>query len=214
MTDGEERWQRVNLALACFALDPAALGGIWLRARVGPVRDRVQKGLETALQGLSLRRLHPGIGDDALFGGIDLAATLAEGHVVRTRGILDGRAILLMPMAERIKPGLAARLATAIDARKGLSLIAFDEGAEPEETLPPALADRLAIHLDLAAQGLSDAPELALDLAALAEARLLLPRVTVPDSAICEMAEVAPGWESGRCAHRCKRWRLRGQVLR
>ena len=191
MTDGEERWQRVNLALACFALDPAALGGIWLRARVGPVRDRVQKGLETALQGLSLRRLHPGIGDDALFGGIDLAATLAEGHVVRTRGILDGRAILLMPMAERIKPGLAARLATAIDARKGLSLIAFDEGAEPEETLPPALADRLAIHLDLAAQGLSDAPELALDLAALAEARLLLPRVTVPDSAICEMAEVA-----------------------
>ena len=91
MTDGEERWQRINLALACFALDPAALGGIWLRARVGPVRDRVQKGLETALQGLSLRRLHPGIGDDALFGGIDLAATLAEGHVVRTRGILDGR---------------------------------------------------------------------------------------------------------------------------
>ncbi|WP_439136794.1 magnesium chelatase subunit D [Roseicyclus sp.] len=190
-TDGEERWQRVNLALACFAIDPAALGGIWLRARVGPVRDRVQKGLETALQGLSLRRLHPGIGDDALFGGIDLAATLAEGRVVRTRGILDGPAVLLMPMAERVKPGLAARLATAIDGDSGLSLIAFDEGAEPDERLPTALADRLAIHVDLVAQGLSQAPELALDQAALAEARLLLPRVTVPDSAICEMAEVA-----------------------
>lgn len=191
MSDGEERWQRVNLALACFALDPAALGGIWLRARVGPVRDRVQKGLETALQGLSLRRLHPGIGDEALFGGIDLAATLAEGHVVQTQGILNSASVLVMPMAERVKPGLAARLAAALDNRDGLSLVALDEGAEPEEGLPTALADRLAIHLDLGAQCLSDAPELALDHAALAEARLLLPRVTIPDTAIAEMAEVA-----------------------
>jgi magnesium chelatase subunit D len=45
VTPGEDRWHRVNLALACYALDPAAMGGIWLRARVGPVRDRVQAGL-------------------------------------------------------------------------------------------------------------------------------------------------------------------------
>ena len=191
MSAGQERWQRVNLALACFALDPAALGGIWLRARVGPVRDQVQKGLETALQGHTLRRLHPGIGDDALFGGVDLSATLAEGRVVRTRGILGAPAVLIMPMAERIKAGLAARLAGALDRQTGLSLVALDEGAEPDETLPSALADRLAIHLDLAEQGLSDAPDLALDLAELAEARALLPRVTVPDSAIAELAEVA-----------------------
>ncbi|MCT4682180.1 MAG: magnesium chelatase subunit D, partial [Roseicyclus sp.] len=191
MSAGEERWGRVNLALACFALDPAALGGIWLRARVGPVRDRVQKGLETAVQGLKLRRLHPGIGDDALFGGVDLAATLAEGHVVRTRGVLGEPAVLVMPMAERVKPGLAARLAGALDGKQGLSLIALDEGAEPEETLPSALADRLAIHLELAEQSLSDAPELALDAEALAEARALLPLVTVPETAIAELAEVA-----------------------
>jgi len=188
---GEERWQRVNLALACFALDPPALGGIWLRARVGPVRDRVQDGLNTALQGHILRRLHPGVGDDALFGGVDLSATLAEGRVVRTRGILGQPSVLVMPMAERVRAGLAARLAAALDGRTGLSLIALDEGAEPEETLPSALADRLAIHLDLAEQGLSDAPELALDLEALAEARTLLPRVSIPDSAIAELAEVA-----------------------
>jgi magnesium chelatase subunit D len=188
---GEERWARVNLALACFALDPAAMGGIWLRARVGPVRDRVYKGLETALQGRSLRRLHPGIGDDALFGGVDLAATLAEGHVVRSRGILGAPAVLVMPMAERVKPGLAARLAAGLDGQQGLSLIALDEGAGPEETLPSALADRLAIHLDLADQGLSEAPELALDPEALAEARAVLPHVTLPDTAIAELAEVA-----------------------
>lgn len=191
MSAGEERWSRVNLALACFALDPAALGGIWLRARVGPVRDRVQKGLETALQGLKLRRLHPGIGDDALFGGVDLAATLAEGHVVRTRGLLGEPAVLVMPMAERVKPALAARLAGALDGKQGLSLIAFDEGAEPEETLASALADRLAIHLELAEQSLSDAPDLALDPEALAEARALLPLVTVPETATAELAEVA-----------------------
>lgn len=191
MSAGEERWQRVNLALACFALDPAALGGIWLRARVGPVRDRVQDALHLALQGLNLRRIHPGIGDDALFGGVDLSATLAEGRVVRTKGVLGEPAVLVMPMAERVKPGLAARLAAALDAGKGLSLIALDEGAEPDETLPSALADRLAIHLDLAEQGLTDSPELALDGDALAEARALLPRVTVPDAAIAELAEVA-----------------------
>lgn len=191
MSLGEDRWQRVNLALACFALDPAALGGIWLRARVGPVRDQVQKGLETSLSGLTLRRLHPGIGDDALFGGIDLAASLAQGKMVRTRGLLGGSAVLVMPMAERVKPGLAARLASALDTKSGLSLIALDEGAEPEETLPRALADRLAIHLDLADQCLSDAPELALDPADLAEAAKLLPHVTLPDGAIAELTEVA-----------------------
>lgn len=191
MSIGEERWQRVNLALACFALDPAALGGIWLRARVGPVRDRVQNGLETALRGLNFRRLHPSIGDDALFGGIDLSATLAQGHVVRTGGLLTAPSVLLMPMAERVKPGLAARLAAALDGHRGLSLIAFDEGAEPDETLPSTLTDRLAIHLDLADQCLTDAPELALDPADLAEARALLPRVSLPDEAIAELAEVA-----------------------
>ena len=111
--------------------------------------------------------------------------------MVRTRGLLGGSAVLVMPMAERVKPGLAARLASALDTKSGLSLIALDEGAEPEETLPRALADRLAIHLDLADQCLSDAPELALDPADLAEAAKLLPHVTLPDGAIAELTEVA-----------------------
>lgn len=191
MSIGEERWQRANLALACFALDPAALGGIWLRARVGPVRDRVTNCLETALQTQKLRRIHPNIGDDALFGGVDLSATLAQGTLVRTKGLLADPSVLILPMAERAKPGLAARLAAGLDGPVGLSLIALDEGAEADECLPSALADRLAIHLDLADQCLTDAPELAMDVDALAEARALLPNVTVPESAIAELAEVA-----------------------
>jgi magnesium chelatase subunit D len=188
---GEERWQRANLALACFALDPAALGGIWLRARVGPVRDRFAEGLDLALQGRKTRRIHPNIGDDALFGGVDLSATLAQGTLVRTRGLLGEPAVLILPMAERAKPGLAARLAAGLDGPVPLALVALDEGAEADERLPSALADRLAIHLDLADQGLSDAPDLAMDLDALEDARALLPSVTVPETAIAELAEVA-----------------------
>jgi magnesium chelatase subunit D len=191
VSDGEERWQRANLALACFALDPAAMGGIWLRARVGPVRDRFLKGLELAVRGRNTRRLHPNIGDDALFGGVDLAATLDSGTLTKTRGLLEEPGMLILPMAERAKPGLAARLGGALDAGRGLSLVALDEGADPEESLSPALADRLAIHLDLADQRLSDAPDLAIDTDALVEARRLLPRVTIPENAIIELAEVA-----------------------
>jgi len=187
----EERWQRANLALACFALDPAALGGIWLRARVGPVRDRFLKGFDLAVRGKSVSRLHPDIGDDALFGGIDLAATLGGGTVTRTAGLLDHPGVLILPMAERAKPRLAARLARALDDRKGLSLLALDEGAGPEERIPESLADRLAIHLDLGDVPLSDAPELQLDTDALVEARRVLPHVTVPDTTISDLAQVA-----------------------
>ncbi|ABD53063.1 magnesium chelatase subunit D [Jannaschia sp. CCS1] len=191
MSDAEGRWQGVNLAVACLALDPAALGGFWVRARVGPVRDQLENGLKTALQGLSLRRIAPTMPDDALFGGIDLAATLDTGVLTETRGLLADPGVLLLPMAERVEPGLAGRLAGALDAGRGLSIIAFDEGAEPGERAPDALLDRLAIHIDLTDHALSDAPGLAIDLDALTEARARLPLISTPDTAIAELAEVA-----------------------
>ncbi len=191
MSDGAERWQKANLALACFALDPAAMGGIWLRARVGPVRDRFLAGLDLSVRGQTVSRLHPNIGDDALFGGIDLAATLGAGTMTKTRGLLDKPGVMVLPMAERAKPGLAARLARAIDDGRGLSLVALDEGAGPEERIPESLADRLAIHLDLTEVSLSDAPDLEIDTDALVEARRLLPHVEVPDATISDLAQVA-----------------------
>jgi magnesium chelatase subunit D len=191
VSDGEDVWQRATLALACFALDPSALGGIWLRARVGPVRERFLAALDLATRGRNVTRLHPSVGDDALFGGIDLAATLGAGKVMRTAGLLDRPGLLVLPMAERAKPALAARLARALDAQKGLALVALDEGAGPEERIPEALADRLAIHLDLSDLAQSDAPELALDTDAVVEARRLLPQVTVTEDTIADLARVA-----------------------
>ncbi|GAB5447261.1 MAG: magnesium chelatase subunit D [Gymnodinialimonas sp.] len=129
--------------------------------------------------------------DEALFGGIDLAATLDTGVLTQTKGLLAEPGVLFLPMAERVEPGLAGRLANALDAGRGLSIIALDEGAEPGERAPDALLDRLAIHVDLTDHALADAPDLAIDLDALAEARARLPLIETPDSAVSELAEVA-----------------------
>ena len=140
-----------------LATDPAGLKGLWLRARAGAVRDRLTEALPAALapSGLPIRRIHPGIDDRALFGGLDLAATLATCTPVRGPGLLDAPCILILTMAERCPPGLAARLAAVLD-RPGFCLIALDEGAEADEVLPTALSDRLGLFVDLTDVGWSD----------------------------------------------------------
>ena len=164
-----------------LAVDPAGLRGLWLRARAGPVRDRVT----TALSAIPLpaRRLHPTIADDALFGGLDLTATLATGRPVQTPGMLATPALLILTMAERCPPGLAARLASALDA-PAHCLIALDESAGPDEGLPPALGDRLGLFLNLEDQLWSDTTALPLDAQIITSARVRLGQVqTTPDTA-------------------------------
>lgn len=96
----------------------------------------------------SCRRLGPAIPDETLFGGLDLAATLAAGTAVRTRGLVgEAASIVVLPMAERAGSALAARMARLIEA--GHCVVALDEGAEPEKALPEALAERLAAHVGL-----------------------------------------------------------------
>ncbi|MFN3936494.1 MAG: magnesium chelatase subunit D [Gemmobacter sp.] len=153
MSDDATGWARVEAALAVLSVDPAGLGGLWIRARAGPVRDRVMEGL--AGVALPMLRVPPGVSDEALFGGTDLTAALSGRQAVRTPGLLDRPAILVLPMAERTPPALAARLALALD-RGGQALIALDEGATGEESLPPALADRLAFFVDLDGTGWGD----------------------------------------------------------
>ncbi len=140
-------WERATLALRLLAIDPAGLGGIWLRARSGPVRERFVAGLEGLP--LPVRKIHPGIADEQLYGGVDLSATLGAGKVVWQSGLFARPTAFVLPMAERCPPGLAARLARALEEGQGHCLIALDEGAEADEALPHALAERLALHLDL-----------------------------------------------------------------
>lgn len=184
MTDPLTPWSRALAAVAVLAVDPAGAKGLWLRARAGPVRDRVTAALAPS------RRIHPGIDDTALFGGVDLAATLATGKLLRSEGVLTPAAFLTLTMAERCTPGLSARLARWLDDA-GPALIALDEGAEAEETLPPALADRLGLFLSLDDLAWSDTDPLILPADAITAARARLPMTRLPDSALTSLTTVA-----------------------
>ncbi|MEM8580266.1 MAG: magnesium chelatase subunit D [Pseudomonadota bacterium] len=187
-TDRDQTWLRAAMAVAVLAVDPAAMGGLWIRARSGPVRDRLLSALQAALP--QMRRMPPNIGDDHLFGGVDLSATLSSGRLVRTTGLLGGEpALLLIPMAERLPPALAARLSQALDAGAGHALIALDEGVDADESLPHSLGDRLGIHLDLDGLGQSDCA--VLEPVSVGLARQRLKDVSVPEHAIPTLVTVA-----------------------
>jgi magnesium chelatase subunit D len=179
-------WDRVEAALAVLCLDPAGVKGLWLRARSGAVRDRVTDALD-ALP-LPLRRVHPAIDDASLFGGVDLAGTLAAGRVVRSAGVLGQPVAVVLTMAERCGAGLAARLARALDDR-GSALIALDEGAEASEALPSALSDRLGLYLDLSDVAWSESAPVALDPWRLTQARGVV--VATPADALETLTKVA-----------------------
>ena len=188
MNDPLSPWNRAEAAVAALAVDPVGLRGLWLRARSGPLRDRVVQAL--AALPLPQKRLHPGVDDATLYGGVDLSATLAQGHLVRAAGLLATPAALILTMAERCPAGLAARLARVLDD-PGFCLVALDEGAEPDEALAPALADRLALFLDL--DGIAAADTFLLDLPpqVLDEARARLAQVQFAPKAVETLTRLA-----------------------
>ena len=189
-------WQDAWLAAQLFALDPALLGGVCLRARPGPVREAWLAALR-ALAPMPFRRVPLHIPDERLLGGLDLAATLRTGRPVAQRGLLADAegGVLILAMAERMEAASAARLTMALDtgevilARDGLllrspcraGLVVLDEGDDGNERPPAALLDRCAFLLDLSLVSQRDATAPAIDLAA---ARALLPGVAADDDAL------------------------------
>ncbi len=176
-----QSWTHATLALQLLTVDPG-LGGICIRARSGPVRDRL-----TAMIAANARRLHPAISDEALFGGLDLSATLASGHLVQQNGLLATPGPLVLAMAERATTALAARLAVALDRNDDHCLIALDEGAEPDEVLNPKLAERLAFHVDLSECRLNDAG----DAVPVTRTKVALRDVTMPTDIIAQVTRIA-----------------------
>lgn len=180
MADLSAPFVRATTALALLAIDPVGLGGIILRARSGPVREAF-----VAMFGslpLPLTRLHPGVSDEALFGGLDLSATLSSGQIMQETGQLEPVSALILTMAERSPPQLAARLALTLDQGRGHCLIALDEGAEPDEIAPPALTERLAFFVDLGDVSMGDITGFPPEPEELDQARAALRRVSIaPD---------------------------------
>jgi magnesium chelatase subunit D len=162
----DARAQDALLAAALLAVDPQVLGGVRLQAQAGPARDAWLAALLALLPaGAPWRRLPQHASDDRLLGGIDLPATLAAGRPVLQQGVLaaaDG-GTLLVAMAERLSAAHAAHLCAALDQhavrieRDGITahtptrfvVVALDEALPDDTPLSPALADRLALWLDL-----------------------------------------------------------------
>jgi magnesium chelatase subunit D len=138
-------------ALEVFAVAPHALGGVRLRSGAGPERDAWLAALRELLpSSMPWRRLPVHTRDEALLGGLDLAATLASGKPVAERGLLaqaEG-GVVVAAMAERMSVALAARLSAALDDDACIAVVALDEGAADDETPPPALLDRLALCVE------------------------------------------------------------------
>jgi magnesium chelatase subunit D len=201
-------WADAVWAATLFAVDPQGLGGITLRASAGPVRDHwtaLLRGLLDARR--PWRRMPAHIGDERLLGGLDLTATLQAGRPVAQRGLLaecDG-GVLLVPMAERLSPATAARLAHVLDRgeigaeREGVTdtwpcrigIVAFDEGRDDDPALPTALADRLALRCDLGALGWGHVGDAAHSAADIQAARQRLAQVTLAEPfalALCATA--------------------------
>ncbi len=182
-------WARAEVAVTLLAVDPGGLGGLWVQARAGAVRDRVVAALAALPR--PVRRIHPGIADEALYGGVDLAASLAAGRSVAARGVLADEPALLLAMAERTPGGLAVRLGQWLDRGGAGCVVALDESAGPDEGLPAALADRLGFYLDLSGIGWGGSREIRVDATRLAATRARLPGVRLPEGAAEAMARAA-----------------------
>ena len=193
-------WSDAVTAAQLFAVDPLGTGGVHMRSRAGPVRDRWLATLRDALvPSCPLKHLPSGISDGRLLGGLDLNATLLAGRPVAERGLLaeaDG-GVLALAMAERLTSATTVHVTAAMDAhetiveRDGLSLrmparfgvIAMDEGLD-DEFAPAALRDRLAFHLDLNDISVRDADEMSPDLQAIGTARERLMSIATDASQI------------------------------
>lgn len=151
---GAEQWADALLAADVLRCGGPSIGGLWLTARAGGVRDAFLNHLGQLLgpqQGWT--RLPPGSSLSNLVGGVDIAATAALGTLVRQPGLLaraNGN-ILLIPMAERLDTTIAATVGTALDRPNGdgICVLALDESIEDDDRLPAAIGDRLALRIEL-----------------------------------------------------------------
>lgn len=198
----ERAWQRALQAAVLFAIDPAGLGGVRVRAHAGPVRDAWLALLRQLLGLRACIRVPLGVTDERLLGGLDLPATLSAGRPVLQSGLMqaaDG-GVLLLAMAERVSRPAAARIAQAMDSRQvmlerdglqqrqpaSFGVVALDEAMDDDEAVAAILCERFAFDLDLRAIP----PRIALDglppgvAAEVGAAHAMLGRIDAPDSVV------------------------------
>ena len=205
-----DTWNDAMTSLQLLQIDPSGFGGIVVRAPYGPVRAQWLQQLGT--MGLSITKLPGHLDRERLLGGIDLSATLQQGHLRWQAGLLaqaDG-GVICIPMAERFPDALTAPLVQTLDTRHlpdadhrhtAFGVVALDESDDDEATLNPALRERLGLWIDLHDIAPADIvgqawePVAPLDLrlpdAACEAMRRALPRVAVSDDQLTALCAAA-----------------------
>lgn len=138
-----------ELALHLFIRNPLLFGGIILRGD-GPVRDAMVGLAKSVIA--PVRKIPANVDQERLLGGIDLSATLAAESRVTRPGLLEEAqgGVLIVPMAERLRPDVAAHVAQALDSGSVATIVLHD-GVDEDEAPPTVLIERLAFQCDVSA---------------------------------------------------------------
>lgn len=156
---------REALSALLLAIDPRGLGGAVLDHALHDVARAFAEVIRRLLpNGARVRRVPTSVSADRLYGGVDLAATLATGKLVAERGVLAGAdgGVLIAPMAERLGVGARTAICEVLDhaeirvARDGIGdrhsaqvcALLMDESVD-DEGLHDSLRDRVAFSLRL-----------------------------------------------------------------
>jgi len=133
------------LIAALLAIDTKGLGGVWVRARHGPRREALLSALEE-IPGEAVQ-VRPGMDEHALFGGVDLTASLTSGCLVTANGVLKDASVLHLSQGERISARLGARIAARFEQLKRCAIVLLDEGTDDDGLPLQVLRERLAFFL-------------------------------------------------------------------
>jgi magnesium chelatase subunit D len=220
------------LAALLLAVDARGLGGAVLDH---PVHEQARLFASLVRSwlpaGAPLRRVPSSVTADRLYGGVDLASTLATGKIVAERGVLAGAdgGVLVIPMAERLNTSARTAVCEVLDhgeitvQREGIAdrhdarvcALLLDESVD-DELVHPALKDRLAFSVRFDGRTSEELEWMADETEAhhfetlVREARVRLSQVSVDDewaAALCQTAD-AFGVDSVRAtlfALRCAR---------
>jgi len=155
---------RALAALGVLAVAGHRIGGIVLRDSSAGAQQWIAALRSVLPHTVRVVRLPSSATDDRIFGGLDLAATIASGTPVAERGVVADAhgGIVVIPLIERMPVATQARLGAVLDSgvaqvlRDGVraefdaefTLIAIDESEEDVWGVAAPLRDRLGLVLD------------------------------------------------------------------
>jgi magnesium chelatase subunit D len=215
--DPQAKWQDALLAARLIAMAGPAIGGVRLRAGVGPVRDTWLKVLRQLSGDREPVIIPAAASPDRLCGGIDIHGSLHAGRMVLQRGLLAAAngGLAVIAGAERLEASAVAAISSALDEGEvaprsawagqsggrqdaAFALIAIDEAVAGEPGPAPALCERLS--MDIGLDGIAWSAISATPAHAVEERRSGFHQVAVSD-ALIETADRALGLPSPRRLH-------------